>query len=168
MKYISKKTFVFIFSIFFVPSSMIFAMNISIMVIQTAPDAGSSVEGFVRLIEDNVMDVFFDAGYIVSNAHFKHLKKIPAAEISKEIKPEFNEALEGDVEYFVLIIIGYKDVDQDGETKPETIFFRLYRVAGNSFITEEKLAIGNMPYEEALKKVKAASGKLIPFMRRRP
>ncbi|MDR2864974.1 MAG: hypothetical protein LBV68_05120, partial [Spirochaetaceae bacterium] len=77
-----------------------YAANVSFMVIEV----GSGTSGLKRTYEvweDGILEVFFNAGHIISNAQVQKIPFYPNAELPEEAVRDFREAGEGGSEYFI-------------------------------------------------------------------
>jgi hypothetical protein len=126
------------------------AANVSVMLIETGPGAhggGLSASEW----ESGMMDVFFDAGHIVSNARSLVLpeprSQVPVsagtgtdATLPAEAVDAFREAVEGGVDYFIIVTLHYADNGKAGttapraQTRPDTVSVQLFGMAGTEFI----------------------------------
>jgi hypothetical protein len=85
-----------------------------------------------ELWETAFMDVFFDAGYIVSNAPVLRLEKKPS-DILQVV--DFEEASVGGIEYMVIVLLEYNaEVLAPGE-----VSFYIYKVLKQEKIIERKI-----------------------------
>jgi len=143
------------FAAFTVEASMI-----SFFVIETGlPQEGERNQHSVRW-ENALLDVFFDAGHIVSNAPMLRLETKPAGDIFQS--PEFNieeEAMNGGMDYIVLAQLDYSGAQTPGE-----ISFFIYRIRGRVKILERRVT-GKI-YRTAADEIddlKIIVGELVPY-----
>jgi len=79
------------------------------------------------------MDVFFDAGHIVSNARMIHLDRKPAENFPGEAQRDYEEARENGMDFFLIAII-----EQKGESSgTQTVRLRLFKTNTRELIKEQ-------------------------------
>lgn len=162
----------FLFSLFtafalaFLPVFALNAANISIMVVE-AGSGVAAVADNVTSWEDNIMDVFFNEGHIVSNARSKRIAHIPIEEMPEEALRDLQAAHEGGSEFFIIALLGYSEKITDGNNKPETIKLRLYRVSPYQYVWEETVTVHGRttPLDIVLARTRKAAKNMIPYMR---
>jgi len=84
------------------------------------------------LWETAFMDVFFEAGHIISNAPVMQVAKYPS-NILQVV--DFKEATACGIDYMVIVLLDYKQ----GEAKPEELSFYVFKVKNRDKITESKI-----------------------------
>jgi hypothetical protein len=85
--------------------------------------------------ENAFFDVFFDAGYIVSNAPMMRIASKTKMSIEKFVEDEVDEAREGGADYFIVAQIDYSS---DTFT-PREVMLTLFRITPYSLIQERKI-----------------------------
>jgi hypothetical protein len=120
-------------------SPPVFPATLSFLVLETGGETSavrvsSAVYESSILWETCLLDVFFEAGHVVSNSPSLHFagkspadfpdKKDPGREFPREIRPELEEAVLGGVDYFILALLSYPPGAAD--TKPEEVNLRIY------------------------------------------
>lgn len=113
---------------------------VSVLVIETGLGEESVAKDYSTLWEDGIMGVFFEAGYIVTNGSVIRLGTGGIKEFPDEAQADFYEASEGGAEYFVLVLLEYKN--QDGTFKPSGVFLKLYGTIPRKLIYEERFSTG--------------------------
>jgi hypothetical protein len=109
------------------------ASMVSFYVIETGLNDESGARQS-ELWETAFMDVFFDAGYIVSNAPVLRLENRPS-NILQVV--DFNEARTGGIDYMLIVLLDYKnDIPVPGE-----VSFYVYRVIKREKIIEKNISI---------------------------
>jgi hypothetical protein len=88
----------------------LFAATVSCLVIETGLPSGSPKNQYSILWENNLMEVLFDKGHIVSNARMIRLEKKPAERFPGEAERDYEEARENGMDYFVIAIIEQRNV----------------------------------------------------------
>jgi hypothetical protein len=166
MCFLFHRLFAFLFFIFL--PVYIHAVNVSIIVIETGSGAAISSEN-AGCWEDNIMDVFFNEGHIVSNARSKRIAHFPQEEIPEEALRDLQAAQEGGSEFFVIALLNYSEKILDGNTKPETIILRLYRVNPYTYMREETVIVQGKttPLDSILTRTRIAAKNMISYMRRK-
>jgi hypothetical protein len=108
-------------------------------------DPGQSV-GFDSsfLWESCLMEIFFEAGHIVSNSPVLGLgpsinipgRESPGIEFPGELRADLTEARSGMADYFILALLHYP-AGADKKTKPEQVSLRIYGLEPYRFVYEE-------------------------------
>jgi hypothetical protein len=120
-----------IFTLFFCILAMpaLFGATVSCLVIETGSSGGSKSQ-YSTIWENNLMDVFFDTGHIVSNARIIRLDREPAENLPGEAERDYQEARAGGMDYFLLAVI-----DQN-----QTVSLRLFNTNSREMIKEQVYA----------------------------
>jgi len=85
--------------------------------------------------ENAFMDVFFDAGYIVSNYPILRMETKPSADILQYISINFSEARNMGINFLIITQLDYNA----GSQYPAEITFSIYKTATNEKILERQL-----------------------------
>jgi hypothetical protein len=114
------------------------AATVSVLVIETGlPDeAGAGV--YSGMWESGLLDVFFDAGHIVSNAPVKRLDQKPGGVFPEEARPEFAEAVEGGADFFILALLDYAAPAGGLIQKPRQVSLRLFQTRPQRLLYERE------------------------------
>jgi hypothetical protein len=114
------------------------AATVSFMVIETGlpPEAGTSAHS--GLWESGLMDVFFEAGHIVSNAPVLRLDRKPEEAFPAAARPELSEAIEGGAEFFILAMLDYDAPAAANIQKPRRISLRLFKTSPHTLLHEQQ------------------------------
>jgi hypothetical protein len=118
------------------------AATVNFLVVETgSPRPDSPGEGALpfessALWEACLLDVFFEAGHIVSNSPILRLaglraadfpgKNSPGGEFPREVRPELEEAALGGADYLVLVLLSYPPGAGDTKKRPEEVDMRIY------------------------------------------
>ena len=124
------------------------ASMVSFLVVETGLSEESAASQYSSLWEGGLMEVFFNAGHIVSNYPVARMEKRPAKDISGSIESDFNEAAEGGADYFIL---GFLEYQLNGLTPlPVGISLKLYKTDTKELIFERNFpaGTGKNPNEE--------------------
>jgi hypothetical protein len=115
------------------------AATVSFLVMETGvrEDLGSA--GYSALWENSLLNVFFDAGHIVSNAPFVRLERSPEEDFPPEAQAGLAEALGGGADFFVLVRLDYRFPSSEGGPVPWNIVLRVYRTRPSGLVHEERL-----------------------------
>ncbi|MDR1108187.1 MAG: hypothetical protein LBL19_04045 [Spirochaetaceae bacterium] len=144
----------------------VFAANISFLVAETGLREDSPVNESSSLWETGLLDVFFDAGHIVSNAPIMSLTETPNQELPDEVRGNMEEALRGGADFFVLALLDYHgSTAAASKISPQRVSLRLFKMSPYQFLYEQvyvprgQEALGN-----ELVKVKELVRFLIPHL----
>jgi hypothetical protein len=138
------------------------AATVSLIVIETgaAEETAAEKNGRETLEswETGMMNVFFEAGHIVSNAPAVRLLQPPDGDMPPEARREFDEADSGGADYFIVLRLDY-----GAETeKPDQISLELYKIHPRGLIYGKNYVpalAGNFPTAVTLART------LIPYIR---
>jgi hypothetical protein len=122
---------------FAAPAWPLFSATLNFLVVETGPSGESpSVSESSALWEACLLDVFFEAGHIVSNYPILRLAGLSAADFPgtdspakgfpREIRQELEAAALGGVDYLVLVLLGYPRGAAGPKAKPEEVNMRIY------------------------------------------
>jgi len=131
-----KKYFVFalLFCVFILPC--LFGAAVSCLVIETGLPLGGSKSQYSTMWENNLMDVLFETGHIVSNGRMIRLDRKPSESFPDEAERDFQEARENGMDYFLIAII-----EQNSGTR--TVCLRLFSTKSRKLIKEQVYADDN-------------------------
>jgi len=119
---VKKISALLLFGVLFVPG--ITAAWVSFIVIETGlPDTAGRNQHSERW-ESSLMDVFFDAGYIVSNAPILRLNAKPSVGIEVVAERDIEEAAEGGADYFIIAQLDFTSPSQP----PGNVTLFLFRI----------------------------------------
>ena len=118
-----------------------FATMVSFLVVETGIGEEIASSQYSSLWEGALMDVFFDAGHIVTNHPVARMQEKPGLELPDIIKIDFYEALEGGAEYFLLGYLEYKNSEEIAV--PVQITLKLYKLESRELIYERIFPAGN-------------------------
>jgi hypothetical protein len=113
------------------------AATVSFLVVETGLSAGAASNQHSGLWESGLLDVFFEAGHIVSNAPVMRLSEKPAGDFPDEARAEFDEAAEGGVEYFIIALLDY---DASENPRPQNVSLRMFKMNPFKKIFEQQYA----------------------------
>jgi hypothetical protein len=140
------------------------AATITFLVLESGIREGNPAIGFSRQWETGLMDGFFDAGHIVSNTPIKRVAVKSAKEFPDEAQPDFDEAIAGGADFFVLAQLEYQS--SLGVQGPSAISVRLFRTKPYQFLFEQRYTkIEGGSLDESLFNAKKAAQLIIPHLR---
>jgi len=116
--------FTLLFCAFIMPC--LFGATVSCLVIETGPSGGSKSQ-YSAMWENNLMDVFFDGGHIVSNARMIRLDRKPAENFPGAAENEYQDARANGMDYFVIAII----------EQNQSVSLRLFSTNSQNLIKEQ-------------------------------
>jgi hypothetical protein len=123
------------------------AATVSFLVIETGLPAEWGASQHSGLWESGLLDVFYEAGHIVSNAPVLRLTEKPRAKFPEEARADLNEALQGGAEYIILALLEYEapaDVKSGSGAapadiqKPRNISLRVFRASPQTLLYEQQ------------------------------
>ncbi|MDR0689894.1 MAG: hypothetical protein LBG08_06480 [Spirochaetaceae bacterium] len=149
----------------------VFAANISVLVIETGVREGGAVHESSNLWETGLLDAFFDAGHIVSNAPIMSITmsvtKSQSKEIPDEARANLEEAVQGGADFFILVLLDYQGVTAANalQIKPQAVSLRLFRTRPYKFLYEQVYSDGaHTPGNDELTKAKGAARSILPHL----
>ena len=113
------------------------AHTISVMVVETGlrgPFPGAASKHW----ESGFMDALFNAGHIVSNEPIIRINPKPEGELPREIQWAFEAAVEGQADYFVLLLLDYQGFTDPRSPAPRQISLKIYQVNPYEFVLEQE------------------------------
>jgi hypothetical protein len=164
-KFGTMSAFLCFFIAFAVPAP-VFAYTVSFIVIETGPLQDGAVTGSADLWENGLMDVFFNAGHIVSNAHTLRMDHEIFNDFPDEIQGDFDEARQGGVDFFIMTLLDYR---VSGEapgtvTGPRQVSLKVFRVNPYQKVYEQGYS---GPIRDELTRAKNAARSILPHLRDR-
>lgn len=136
------------------------AATVSFLVVETGLPAETAVPNASRLWENGMLDAFFEAGHIVSNAPILRI----AGKNFPELNAEMKEAREGGADFLVVAFLSYRE----GVPEKPLATLRLFNVSNGSLLYETSFrdeAAQNS--EEEFLAIKNNAKKLVPELRRK-
>ncbi|MDR0723553.1 MAG: hypothetical protein LBF75_12335 [Treponema sp.] len=113
------------------------------------------------------MDVFFDAGHIVSNAPIMQLQVTSAGAFPEEAQGALKEAIAGGSDFFILALLEYQGMTQGSPQRPQSISLKLFSTKPYRCVVEQQYpkTISLSPAEE-LREVQKAARTLLAHLGR--
>ncbi|MHB9293063.1 hypothetical protein Holit_02181 [Hollandina sp. SP2] len=149
----------FLHSYFIFP---LFGATITFLVIETGLPQDRPILEFSRLWESSLMDVFFDAGHIVSNAPIMQFQVTSAGEFPDEAQGAFKEAVAGGSDFFILALLDYQGKIEASPPRPQSISLKLFNTKPYRCVAEQQYpkTISRSQAEDLLEIKKAARALL--------
>ena len=107
----------------------LFAANISVLVVESGENREAQ---YPVLWENGLLEIFFDAGHIVTNSPKIQIAEKVIDDIPSEAKREFDDAKDGGMEYFLIALIDYS---------VPNVILRLFDVRSTKKVLEQKYAV---------------------------
>lgn len=144
------------------------AATVSFLIIETGLTADSARPESSSLWESGMMDSFFDAGHIVSNApilRIEHIDSNPEEKLPVEAHRDMDEAKLGGADFFVVVLLNYENSPLG---RPADILVRIFRVASGQMVYETKCGSYNgVKTEEEFQQVKRNAVRIVPQLKGR-
>ena len=116
------------------------ASMVSVLVVETGINEGTSSGRYSSLWEGGLMDAFFDAGHIVTNSPIVRMAKKPPRDLTGPVEADFQEAVSGGADYFMLAFLEYKN---QGDTAiPVAVVLKLYNSDSQKLVYEQNFPAG--------------------------
>jgi hypothetical protein len=151
-------------------SAPVSAYTVSFIVIETGLGQDSPATESSNLWENGLMDTFFDAGHIVSNAHtLRMMNRETIKDFPEEAQADFDEARQGGVEFFVMVLLDYQgsntvSASPGTAAKPRQVFLKVFSVDPYQKIYEQGYS---GPVRDELAQAKSAARSIFPYLRDR-
>jgi len=114
------------------------ASMVSFLVVETGLNEETRTQ-YGSLWEGGLMDVFFDAGHIVTNYPIARMDKKPEEDLSGSIEVDFYEATQGGADYFVL---GFLEFQSKDASVPSAMIIKIYNTNTEKMIFEKSFPAG--------------------------
>jgi len=132
------------------------AATVSFYVVEAGINEGADKKAS-ELWETAFMDVFFDAGYIISNAPIMRLDKSPS-DILQIL--DFKEASVCGIDYMLIVLLNYI-VDQP---TPDEVSFYIYKVNKREKVLERKIQQKQVPSRDDYSNMKSIARGFVPYI----
>ena len=106
----------------------LYSANVSFLVIETGLSSDSPASQYSTLWENNLLDVFFEYGHIVTNSPILRLSHVPDEGFPDEAERDFEYAREGSMDYFLVAIVHHP--------APHNVSLRLFRTNSQEMLME--------------------------------
>jgi hypothetical protein len=156
MRNIPSKAALVGFSLLFLSLSSVHAATVSMMVIESGPSKKNGAE-IAALWENAMMDVFFDAGHIVSNAPALKAELPENEDFPESARTSFEDASRGGADFFIIV-----------QLKAMEVAFRVYAIHPYRLLyTGQYTEPTNLSLKEEFSNAKKATQMIIPYLRGR-
>ena len=112
------------------------AATVSVVVVETGLPSDNGCTPSASIWESGMMDAFFEAGHIVSNAPCTQINS-PSGALPPELNQDFNQARMGGVDFFVLVILNHPE-DKPPDFKE--VIIRVFRVSSGVLLHETSVS----------------------------
>jgi hypothetical protein len=140
-------------SLAFLPAVSSGAATVSILIIETGGETSNSA---ASVWESGMMDVFFDAGCIVSNSPALRILTEDDEVLRIETRRGLEEADRGGADYFVVTQLDYAKGEVNGIQKPERVSLQLYKIHPYGVLYDKNFASDSSTSEAFLDAKNAA------------
>jgi hypothetical protein len=138
---------------------------VSFLVIETGLPEESGSSSWSGLWESGLLDVFFEEGYIVSNAPIKRLGLKPHKAFPDEAQADLDEAVEGGAEYFILALLDYPPPAGQEIPRPRNIALRVFKTSPRRLLHEEVYSHRAFPdMKGEFNSIKQSVRGLVPYL----
>jgi len=150
-----KRIVIAVFAAFFLTFS-VSAATVSFYVIEAGMNEESDTK-LSQLWETAFMDVFFDAGYIISNAPVLRLEKSPS-NILQVL--DFQEADVCGIDYMLVVLLEYKKE----LSAPDSAQFYIFKVNKQEKIVERNIRLKQISSRDDFNDIKSIARGFIPYI----
>lgn len=142
-----KKIIAAVCSALFFASAAMAAEEISVQIVQHN-DAADAICDSSMMVEDELLEAFFNQGFIVSSS--PSVESVSEKQDSVLLKKALTEADDGGLSYFVQVKIYYRTVktenpDETVQSDIDYVNWTLYNGGSGKVIAEQKKSIGKNP-----------------------
>jgi hypothetical protein len=125
-----------VFGLFFCALTLprLFGATVSCLVIETGLPSGGPKNQYSIMWENNLMEVFYNTGHIVSNARMIRLGQKPEESFPWEAERDYDEARENGMDYFLIAIIEHPAA---GTASPQVVCLRLFSTDSQELVKEQ-------------------------------
>jgi len=135
------------------------AQTVSFYVIETGINEDFDIKDSQSIQWENAfMDVFFDAGYIISNAPIMYLEKRPT-DVLQVV--DIEEADFCGIDYMLIVLHEYKKDLKE----PSEVSFYIYRVTRKEKVIEKKIIIKRGIPKDDFNNMKTIAKEFVPYIK---
>jgi hypothetical protein len=141
------------------------AATVSFLVMETGLSGESGSSSWSGLWESGLLDVFFEAGHIVSNAPIKRLGLKPQKTFPDEAQADLDEAAAGGAEYFILALLDYPPQVGEEIPQPRSIDLQIFSISPRRLLYKQQYSGGadRNPKDE-FARIKKSVRELVPHV----
>jgi hypothetical protein len=134
---VSKKAAVLFLSV--VLSVPVPAATVSFLIVETGLLPGAAANEHSNLWESGLLDVFFDAGHIVSNAPILRLDGKFEKDLPEKARADIDEAALGGMDYFIIAVLDYPplEISEAEAKKPDRVSLKLFTTSPCKLLFEQ-------------------------------
>lgn len=125
----------FLFLVFPASASMV-----SLLLVETGLNERAPRSQVTSAWEGGLLSAFFDAGYIVTNSPIARVASKPSPYISGSIERDFNDAILGGADFFILGFVEYRL--QNGRPVPVEVALKVYSTNTKKLLYEQNFPAG--------------------------
>jgi len=138
------------------------AATVSVLVIEAGLSPGTTKTRSASIWESGMMDAFFDAGHIVSNAPSIQVDEFSRS-LTPEINMEFDEARVGGADFFVLIFLNHPKDDLD---HVKDVIIQVFKVSTRELLFEfSEPSRAGLSTKEEFQNIKKTAGNILPRLK---
>ena len=126
--YMQKKSVALALLVF--AASSVFPATVSFLVIEAGLPKEGPASQYSVLWENSLMDVFFEAGHIVSNSPIMRLPQRPTGDILDMAERDIEAAKEGGMGFFIIAVVDHP--------APHNVSLHLFRISSGELLLEQK------------------------------
>ena len=116
------------------------ASMVSLLLVETGINGRAPSSQITSVWEGGLLSAFFNAGHIVTNSPITRMQNKPSPFISGSIENDFNEAVFGGAEYFILGFLEYQL--QSGTLVPVELALKIYTANTKKLLYEQSFPVG--------------------------
>ena len=135
------------------------ATMVSFLIVETGIEEGFPETEFGAIWEDGLMASFFDAGVIVTNSPILRMEERPEYDITGTLRAEFDEAVMGGANYFVMCFINHEI--QGRRAVPTNITIQKYRTDTQELVFQQSFPVGNNSSQSTVMRNAMDAGRVI-------
>ena len=118
------------------------ASMVSFLLVETGINDEVSSGQYTSLWEGGLMAAFFDAGHIVTNSPIARMEKKPERDLSGTVAADFNEAVSGGADFYILGFLEFQVQGQGTRAVPVGIVLKLYNSESQQLLFEQRFPAG--------------------------
>jgi hypothetical protein len=143
----------------------VFTYTVSFVMIETGLVQDGVKPESANHWENGLMDVFFNAGHIVSNAQTMRVEREIIKDFPDEIQGDINEARQSGVDFFIIAVLDYHTTGEiSGKvSKPRQIVLKVFSVNPHQKVYEQGYS---GPIRDELAQAKNAARSILSHLHR--
>ena len=142
------------------------ASMVSFLLVETGLKEEVPSTQYTSVWEGGLMAAFFDAGHIVTNGPIARMETRPPMDFTGFLKDDFDEAILGGAEYFILGFLEYQILG--GKPFPVGIVLKIYTTDSQILVHEQSFTAGTgNNFDEEFKIAQNAGWAMISYIKER-